>query len=83
MRSGDRNEPQHSVAHHIVKTPARINVAYCLSEEGFYLYGQRYVGRWVSVDPTLNQFPLTQHIRFVTGDLEKQGDNEDNKQFKD
>ena len=32
-----------------------------------------YVGRWVSVDPTLNQFPAdATHIRFVTGDLEKQ-----------
>ena len=48
-------------------------LALFILEEGFFYHAwpEVYVGRWVSGDPTLNQFPAdATHIRFVTGDLE-------------
>ncbi len=39
----------------------------------YHAWPEVYVGRWVAVDPTLNQFPAdATHIRFVTGELDKQ-----------
>ena len=77
MRSGDCNE--HTTLFvalsRAVKIPARINVGivYLGGRFFYHAWPEVYVGRWVSVDPTLNQFPAdATHIRFVTGDLEKQ-----------
>jgi transglutaminase-like putative cysteine protease len=41
--------------------------------DGFYYHAwaEVWMGRWVSVDPTLNQLPAdATHIKFVHGDIE-------------
>lgn len=77
MRAGDCNE--HTTLFvalsRAVKIPARINVGivYLGGRFFYHAWPEVYVGRWVAVDPTLNQFPAdATHIRFVTGDLDKQ-----------
>lgn len=77
MRAGDCNE--HTTLFvalaRAVKIPARINVGivYLGGRFFYHAWPEVYVGKWVAVDPTLNQFPAdATHIRFVTGDLDKQ-----------
>ncbi len=77
MRAGDCNE--HTTLFvalaRAVKIPARINVGIVYLGNRFFYHAwpEVYVGRWVAVDPTLNQFPAdATHIRFVTGELDKQ-----------
>lgn len=77
MRAGDCNE--HTTLFvalaRAVKIPARINVGivYLGGRFFYHAWPEVYVGRWVAVDPTLNQFPAdATHIRFVTGELDKQ-----------
>ncbi len=77
MRAGDCNE--HTTLFVAIaraaKIPSRINVGivYLGSRFFYHAWPEVYVGRWVAVDPTLNQFPAdATHIRFVTGDLDKQ-----------
>jgi transglutaminase-like putative cysteine protease len=44
-------------------------------ENGFYYHAwpEVWIGSWIAVDPTLNQFPAdATHIRFVTGGLDRQ-----------
>ena len=39
----------------------------------YHAWCEVFLGRWVSVDPTMDQFPAdVSHIKFVDGDLEKQ-----------
>ncbi len=77
MRAGDCNE--HTTLFvalsRAVKIPSRINVGivYLGGRFFYHAWPEIYVGRWVAVDPTLNQFPAdATHISFVTGDLDKQ-----------
>lgn len=55
--------------------PAKINIGLVYSKNGFYYHAwpEVFVGEWVSLDPTLNQFPAdATHIKFLEGDLNKQ-----------
>jgi hypothetical protein len=55
--------------------PARINVGIVHSRNGFYYHAwtEAYVGRWISMDPTLNQMPAdVSHIRLVRGNIDQQ-----------
>lgn len=77
MRAGDCNE--HTTLFvalsRAVKIPARINVGivYLGGRFFYHAWPEVHAGKWIAVDPTLNQFPAdATHIRFVTGDLDKQ-----------
>jgi hypothetical protein len=53
--------------------PSRPSVGILYFRDGFYYHAwaEVWVGRWVTVDPTLNQFPAdATHIKFVHGDIE-------------
>jgi len=55
--------------------PTKIDIGLVYSKGGFYYHAwpEVYIGEWVSLDPTLNQFPADgTHIRFLEGDLDKQ-----------
>jgi transglutaminase-like putative cysteine protease len=55
--------------------PAKIDIGLVYSKGGFYYHAwpEAFVGEWVSLDPTLNQFPADgTHIKFIEGDLDKQ-----------
>jgi hypothetical protein len=58
-----------------VGIPTRIITGIVLSDNNFYYHAwaEVYVGKWVSIDPTMNQFPAdATHIGFVEGGLDKQ-----------
>ena len=39
----------------------------------YHAWPEVYVGRWIAIDPTLNQFPAdATHVRLVEGGLERQ-----------
>lgn len=53
--------------------PSRPCVGILYFRDGFYYHAwaEVWIGRWVSVDPTLNQLPAdATHIKFVHGDIE-------------
>jgi hypothetical protein len=53
--------------------PSRPCVGILYYRNGFYYHAwaEAWIGRWVSVDPTLNQLPAdATHIKFVHGDIE-------------
>lgn len=53
--------------------PSRPCVGVVYFRDGFYYHAwaEVWVGRWVAVDPTLNQLPAdATHIKFVHGDME-------------
>jgi hypothetical protein len=53
--------------------PSRPCVGVLFMGDGFYYHAwvEAWMGRWVSVDPTLNQLPAdATHIKFVHGDIE-------------
>ncbi len=55
--------------------PAKIDIGLVYSKGGFYYHAwpEVFVGEWVSLDPTLNQFPADgTHVKFIEGDLDKQ-----------
>ncbi|MFH2011931.1 MAG: transglutaminase-like domain-containing protein [Pseudomonadota bacterium] len=55
--------------------PTRIITGIVLSDNKFYYHAwaEVYIGKWISVDPTMNQFPAdATHIGFVKGGLDKQ-----------
>ena len=77
LKSGDCNE--HAVLFaaltRAVGIPTRIIAGIVFSEGGFYYHAwaKVYVGKWISVDPTMNQFPAdATHIGFVEGGLDRQ-----------
>lgn len=77
MRTGDCNE--HTTLFvalaRAAGIPARINAGMVYLGDRFFYHAwpEVYVGKWLAVDPTLNQFPAdATHIRFVTGDLDAQ-----------
>jgi len=75
-RAGDCNE--HSTLFvalaRAAGIPARIAVGLMYSSGAFYYHAwaEVFLGRWVSVDPLLGQFPAdATHVKFVEGDLSK------------
>lgn len=57
--------------------PTRMAAGIVYMENGFYYHAwpEVWVGRWMAVDPTFNQFPAdATHIRFATGNLDRQSD---------
>ena len=57
--------------------PTRLASGIVYLRDGFYYHAwaEVWLGQWVAVDPTFNQFPAdATHIRFVTGDLDRQPD---------
>ncbi len=53
--------------------PSRPCVGVLYFGDGFYYHAwvEAWMGRWVSIDPTLNQLPAdATHIKFVQGDIE-------------
>ncbi|MEW6614030.1 MAG: transglutaminase-like domain-containing protein [Thermodesulfobacteriota bacterium] len=58
-----------------VGIPTRIITGIVLSDNNFYYHAwaEVYVGKWLSLDPTMDQFPAdATHIGFVEGELDKQ-----------
>ncbi len=57
--------------------PTRMAAGIVYMKNGFYYHAwpEVWLGAWIAVDPTLNQFPAdATHIRFVSGDLGRQAD---------
>jgi transglutaminase-like putative cysteine protease len=57
--------------------PSRPCVGVIYFRDGFYYHAwaEVWIGRWVTVDPTLNQLPAdATHIKFVHGDIEDWAD---------
>ena len=57
--------------------PSRMAAGIVYMKNGFYYHAwpEVWLGEWVAIDPTFNQFPAdATHIRFVTGDLAKQSE---------
>lgn len=57
--------------------PSRISVGLVYVREKFYYHAwvEAYTGRWITIDPTLNQLPAdVTHITLIRGNLDKQVD---------
>jgi transglutaminase-like putative cysteine protease len=55
--------------------PTRMAAGVVYLKNGFYYHAwpEVWLGEWVAIDPTFNQFPAdATHIRFVTGELSQQ-----------
>jgi transglutaminase-like putative cysteine protease len=55
--------------------PAKIcsGIVYLNGSFYYHAWVEVYLNRWVSVDPTLNQFPAdVTHIKFIEGEMESQ-----------
>jgi transglutaminase-like putative cysteine protease len=79
QREGDCNEHTtlYTALARAVGIPARMAAGIVYMENGFYYHAwpEVWVGTWMAVDPTFNQFPAdATHIRFVTGNLDRQSD---------
>jgi hypothetical protein len=77
LKSGDCNE--HTVLFaaltKAVGIPTKIITGIVFSEERFYYHSwaKVFVGRWISIDPTMKQFPTdATHVEFVEGGLDRQ-----------
>ncbi len=79
QRTGDCNEHTtlYTALARAAGIPTRMAAGIVYMKNGFYYHAwpEVWLGAWVAVDPTFNQFPAdATHIRFVTGDLAKQAD---------
>lgn len=79
QREGDCNE--HTALYTALARasgiPTRMAAGIVYMGGGFYYHAwpEVWLGHWMAVDPTFNQFPAdATHIRFVTGNLDKQAD---------
>jgi transglutaminase/protease-like cytokinesis protein 3 len=77
MKQGDCNEHTtlFTALARSAGIPTKIDIGLVYSKGGFYYHAwpEVFVGEWVSLDPTLNQFPAdATHIKFIEGDLDKQ-----------
>lgn len=77
MRQGDCNEHTtlFTALARSIGMPTKMDIGLVYSKGGFYYHAwpEVFVGQWVSLDPTLNQFPADgTHIKFLEGDLDKQ-----------
>ena len=77
MKVGDCNE--HATLFvalcRAVGIPSKLCAGLVYNQGSFYYHAWSdvFVGRWISVDPTMNQLPAdATHIRFVEGGLDKQ-----------
>jgi len=76
-KQGDCNE--HAVLFtalcRAVRIPARICAGIVYVNGGFYYHAwsEIYLGKWVTIDPTLKQFPAdVTHVKFFEGEMEDQ-----------
>jgi hypothetical protein len=76
-RQGDCNE--HAVLFtalcRAIQVPARISAGTVYVNDGFFYHAwsEIYLGRWITIDPTLKQFPAdVTHIKFFEGEMEDQ-----------
>ncbi len=79
QRTGDCNEHTtlYTALARAVGIPVRMAAGIVYMKNGFYYHAwpEVWLGDWVAVDPTFNQFPAdATHIRFVIGDLAKQAE---------
>ncbi len=79
LREGDCNEHTalYTALARAAGIPTRMAAGIVYMENGFYYHAwpEVWIGRWLAVDPTFNQFPAdATHIRFVTGNLDRQSD---------
>ncbi len=79
QREGDCNEHTalYTALARAAGIPTRMAAGIVYLENGFYYHAwpEVWVGHWMPVDPTFNQFPAdATHIRFVTGNLDRQSD---------
>jgi transglutaminase-like putative cysteine protease len=79
QREGDCNEHTalYTALARAVGIPTRMAAGIVYMENGFYYHAwpEVWVGHWMPVDPTFNQFPAdATHIRFVTGGLDRQSE---------
>jgi hypothetical protein len=79
QREGDCNE--HTALYTALARasgiPTRMAAGIVYLDDGFYYHAwpEIWIGAWMAVDPTFNQFPAdATHIRFVTGNLDRQSD---------
>ena len=78
-REGDCNEltALYTALARAVGIPTRMAAGIVYMENGFYYHAwpEVWIGKWLAVDPTFNQFPAdATHIRFVAGNLDRQSD---------
>lgn len=79
QREGDCNEHTalYTALARAAGIPTRMAAGIVYMNNGFYYHAWPEVwdGQWLAVDPTFNQFPAdATHIRFVTGNLDRQSD---------
>ncbi len=79
QKTGDCNEHTtlYTALARAAGIPTRMAAGIVYMKNGFYYHAwpEVWLGDWVAVDPTFGQFPAdATHIRFVTGDLEKQAE---------
>ncbi len=79
QRIGDCNEHTtlYTALARAAGIPARMAAGIVYMRDGFYYHAwpEVWLGQWTAVDPTFNQFPAdATHIRFVTGNLDRQSD---------
>ena len=79
QREGDCNEHTtlYTALARSVGIPTRMAAGIVYMRDGFYYHAwpEVWLGQWVAVDPTFNQFPAdATHIRFITGNLDRQSD---------
>ena len=79
QRVGDCNEHTtlYTALARAAGIPTRMAAGIVYMEKGFYYHAwpEVWLGEWVAIDPTFNQFPAdATHIRFVSGSLDKQSE---------
>ena len=77
LKVGDCNEHTalYTALSRSLGIPTRVCVGIVYLKDKFYYHAwpEIYLGRWVAIDPTFNQFPAdATHIRLVVGDLSDQ-----------
>lgn len=79
QRVGDCNEHTtlYTAFARSIGLPTRMAAGVVYLKNGFYYHAwpEIWLGEWVAIDPTFNQFPAdATHIRFVTGELSRQAE---------
>lgn len=79
QREGDCNEHTalYTALARSAGIPTRMAAGIVYMKNGFYYHAwpEVWVGYWMAIDPTFNQFPAdATHIRFATGNLDRQSD---------
>jgi hypothetical protein len=79
QRVGDCNEHAtlYTALARAAGLPARMAGGVVYLKNGFYYHAwpEVWLGEWVAIDPTFNQFPAdATHIRFITGELSQQAE---------